>query len=111
MATIELAAKVAAAPDPEIVIDNLGCLCPVQGDGFINGLPFYFRARGDGWKMSIAQDPAVDPVDVHCGFAQGWTKEGQHGPAGYVDAGYMDYEYARALIYFCALEFVEGSAG
>lgn len=37
--------------------------CPVQSEGTINGLPFYFRSRGGHWRLSIARTPKGDPFD------------------------------------------------
>lgn len=36
--------------------------CPVQAEGFINGLPFYFRSRHTCWSIDIAIPPNTDPV-------------------------------------------------
>lgn len=36
-----------------IIIDSFGGNCPVQAEGTIDGKPFYFRARGSSWSMSI----------------------------------------------------------
>ena len=48
----------------DLVIANLGGYCPVQGDGWVGGKPFYFRARGDRWSFAIAdcKHSAVDAV-------------------------------------------------
>lgn len=37
--------------------------CPVQAEGTINGLPFYFRSRGGHWALSIAKTPNGSPLD------------------------------------------------
>lgn len=34
---------------------------PVQVEGFVHGTPFYFRARGTGYRMAISEDAAVLP--------------------------------------------------
>ena len=39
-----------------IIIDSFGGNCPVQAEGTIDGKPFYFRARGSSWSMSIGGD-------------------------------------------------------
>jgi hypothetical protein len=36
--------------------------CPVQGEGLVNGLPAYYRARGESWSLTIASDPCADPL-------------------------------------------------
>jgi hypothetical protein len=40
-----------------------GGQCPVQAEGKINGLPFYFRSRGVSWSLSIAATPDGDPLE------------------------------------------------
>ena len=48
----------------EIIYENgPGGNCPVQAEGFIDGLPFYFRSRGSGWSLSIAKNTDIDPLD------------------------------------------------
>lgn len=37
--------------------------CPVQAEGTINGLPFYFRSRGGHWSLAIAKHPKGDTLD------------------------------------------------
>ena len=37
--------------------------CPVQAEGKVDGLPFYFRGRGGHWSISIANKPDGDPLD------------------------------------------------
>jgi hypothetical protein len=39
--------------DPEIIIESLGGLCPVQANGTIDGEPFYFRSRHEHWQLEI----------------------------------------------------------
>jgi len=39
---------------PTIVIEELGGNCPVQAEGTIDKVPFYFRARGDHWSIRVA---------------------------------------------------------
>jgi hypothetical protein len=37
--------------------------CPVQAEGKIDGLPFYFRSRGAHWSLSIANSENGDALD------------------------------------------------
>lgn len=76
-----------------IIIRYIGGACPVQAEGTVDGIPFYFRARGDEWSMSIG----LDPVDVSCGFAPGFHYEEDYGDGPY-DAGWMEEDEARAFI-------------
>jgi len=66
---------------PEVIIQMLGGNCPVQAEGTINGQPFYFRARGDSWRMNIGD----------------WSYEEDYG-TGPFDAGWMTEDEARAFI-------------
>jgi hypothetical protein len=45
--------------DGRLLIDYLGGNCPVQAEGTICGEPFYFRARGNSWSMSIGGSDVV----------------------------------------------------
>lgn len=86
----------------KLEISHLGSNCPVQGEGTINGVPFYFRARGQRWTMSIGEDP----IDVACGFKEGWHKEEPWGKEMF-DAGWMPWETAKEIIERCAEEYIQ----
>jgi hypothetical protein len=74
---------------------NIGGLCPVQGEGTVDGKPWYFRARGDRWSMYVAEREGADPVDV--GFEEaGWMAMGDYGT--WPEAGYMPDEDAWRFI-------------
>ena len=74
-------------------IDTLGGQCPVQAEGFVGDAPFYFRARGSRWSMSIGGADVVGKPDFH--------HEEPYG-SGPFDAGHMSVDEARA--------FLEGAA-
>lgn len=76
--------------------------CPVQAEGFVDRLPFYFRARWDEWRMTIVLVPGDDPVDPK---HESFTREGVFGD-GEFDASWMPLEEARRLIDACANEFL-----
>lgn len=78
-----------------IKVDTFGGSCPVQVEGTIDGLPFYFRARGASWSMSIAQDKDGDPVETF-GGGPGWFYEEPFGV--WPDAGYMPDDDVRKAI-------------
>lgn len=84
-----------------VVIDMLGGQCPVQGKGTVNGVPFYFRARGEDWSFSVGDDP----VDVSCGFSEGFRYEEEYGEAPFA-ASWMPVEEARAFILSAAARYV-----
>ncbi len=75
-----------------VVIDCLGGNCPVQAEGTIDGLPFYFRARGDRWTMGIGDDVVLAPA---------WFYEEPYGDGPFA-AGWMDEDEARAFIHKAA---------
>ncbi len=77
----------------EIVIDDLGGNCPVQAKGTIGGLPFYFRARGSGWSMSVASKKDGDVFDD-----DSWGYYEDYGDGPY-DAGWMENEEAEKFVY------------
>jgi len=61
----------------ELVITLLGGQCPVQAEGTIDGIPFYFRARGARWSFSVGPFSNRTPDWVHeedfgTGFDAGW---------------------------------------
>jgi hypothetical protein len=95
--------------DPRIEISSLGGSCPVQGEGMVNGRPFYFRARHDHWSFAIATDPETDPVLIDSP-AQGFYVEEEYTLLGKEGAGYMPVEEARAIILRCAQLFLEREA-
>ena len=85
-----------------LVIDNLGGNCPVQGEGTVLGVPFYFRARHEEWSMGIGEDPvAVTRAQIE----EIWYKSEEWGD-GEFSAGWMDREDAFAIIRRCAAEYI-----
>ncbi len=71
-----------------VVIDWLYGYCPVQAEGTIDGLPFYFRARGIHWRIGIGGAPVSAP-------AWGYGESYGQGPFA---AGWMTEEEALAFI-------------
>ena len=39
--------------------------CPVQAVGTIDGMPFYFRARGEQWSFGVGPRPIGNPDWIH----------------------------------------------
>ncbi len=82
-------------------IEMIGGNCPVQAEGLIDGQPFYFRARGDRWSLSIGSDledhscTGVHGLDV-VGNPK-WFYEEDWGDGPY-DAGWMSVETAKEMI-------------
>lgn len=79
-----------------VVITMIGGQCPVQAEGTILGRPFYFRARGCHYTISIGgDDPMEDPH---------WRKRVRWG-AGDWDAGYITESVTRDLITHAADQY------
>ena len=93
--------------DPDIHIDLIRGSGPVVGRGTIDGMPFYFHARWDGWSFSLALHPDVDPQGITMSSERAFYVEGDYGqPEGY-DASYMPEEEAEAIIRNCIKIFLE----
>ena len=75
--------------EPDIKIDTIYGNCPVQAEGAIDGEPFYFRARGEHWSMSIGGDDVVGEPD--------WYYDEDYGRGPFV-AGWMSVEEAKLFI-------------
>lgn len=65
----------------------IGGNCPVQAEGFVNGEPFYFRARGEDWGFWVGEPWT----------AEAWSMEREY-PGGPYDAGWMPVAEAMAFI-------------
>ncbi len=64
---------------------------PVQGEGHIDGFPWYFRARWDSWTLQIAREKDGDPVDDNPSIT--WSAGG-----AYHNASFMRFDEARGLV-------------
>lgn len=93
-----------------IEIEMIGGNCPVQAEGLIDGQPFYFRARGGSWSLSIGSD-----FEDHGAFSTRgldvvgnpkWLHEEDWGDGPY-DAGWMPVEIAKEMIEKGAVLFRE----
>jgi hypothetical protein len=96
-----------------LIVDLIGGNCPLQAEGTINGVPFYFRARGGSWSMGIGQDPVGIPHrplffegDSRPTIPDEWFCECTWGK--WPDAGWMPEPEARRLVEWCAEEYVAG---
>ncbi len=84
-------------PGP-LVIDTVGGNCPVEAEGTVGGKPFYFRARGEHWTMSIGGEPVMKPE---------WHRRRQYGTRRF-DAGWMEWNEAEAFIKESAADYLAG---
>ena len=80
--------------------------CPVQAEGTVRGLRFYFRAKYDVWEFSIATSQISDPVDI-CSSEQGFYRSGSYGKSygRGPSAGWMPYDDVEQIIRRCADEY------
>ena len=95
-----------------IVISMIGGHCPMQAEGTIDGVPFYFRARGRDWSMGIGQDPVgiPHPSEIrteppYIVDADEWYCLCTWGTEPFA-AGWMEESEARRLISWCAEEYL-----
>jgi hypothetical protein len=72
-----------------IRIKDIGGFCPVQAEGTIDGAPFYFRARGSRWSLSVGGADVIGAPEFH--------HEEPYGDGPFA-AGWMEEEEARAFI-------------
>jgi hypothetical protein len=91
---------------PQIQIEFLGGLAPVEARGMIGDKPFFFHARWDGWGFAIALDPTIDPRGIARSDKQSYYVEGEYGSPGGYDASYMAEEDAEKIIRSCISDFL-----
>lgn len=75
---------------------TIGGFCPVQGHGDVDGLNWYFRARGESWSFEVWREPfgeygALPEPDAL------WMAEAEYGEGDY-DASWMPYSHAWQFI-------------
>jgi hypothetical protein len=81
--------------DPIIEIEYLYGNCPVQAEGWIDGKRFYFRARGEHWRMMI--HPTETGDFMTWGKTPAWSYMEPWGDSPFA-AGWMPEEIAREMI-------------
>lgn len=84
-----------------IVIEHISGICPVQAEGTIDGLPFYFRARGQRWSIEIGKSSDAEKSFT---YSEAWGAE----PFA---AGWMDEDEVHRLIIVGAREFRKARHG
>lgn len=81
---------------------------PVQAEGTVGGHPFYFRARGDAWTFSLAEEPGLDPASIdsaESAVGRGYFLAAQYGAPRSFAASYMPLAEARNLIRECVRRY------
>ena len=82
---------------------------PVQGDGRVDGHPFYFRARHEHWSFTICISHDIDPSEIPPPDNDGWFTWDEfvcyEVSGGYTKASRMPFEKAHELIAKCVAEF------
>lgn len=82
---------------------------PVQADGEVDGLPWYFRARYNHWEFAVSKNPRYDPAAVGLrNGPEGWFIS-RPWMAGYDTqarlwphyASWMPTRYAKKIIAIC----------
>jgi len=74
----------------KLIIREIYGECPVQGEGTIDGVEFYFRARHNRWSLSVGD----------------WRYDESYGSIPY-EAGYMTEDEARSFIRKAARAYVK----
>lgn len=82
-------------------IGDIGGMCPVQAEGTINEKPFYFRARGEDWALSIGGDDVIAKPE--------WYRRRRYGD--FPSAGYITHAEAVNFIRDAGAAYVRGEPG
>ena len=82
---------------------------PVQGDGRVDGHPFYFRARDSHWTFTVCISHDIDPSVLRGPKSDGWFTEdefeGFEISAHFYGASTMPFGFAEAIITDCVDAF------
>jgi hypothetical protein len=85
---------------------RIGGACPVQGIGEVDGVPWYFRARGERWSLEFGVGELPDGELVGEAI---FERGGYVGP--WPDAGWIGVRHAWSLIARSIAEFRVWRAG
>jgi len=78
---------------PDIRVIMFGGNCPIQGEGTYKGNPWYFRSRGNRWRLYISQNPDLHALDD----TNSWIYEESYGDTDF-EAGWMPEDEAEKCI-------------
>jgi hypothetical protein len=73
--------------------------CPVQGEGTVDGLTWYFRARHDAWSFDVWREPMQPSGDLPT-TEPIWSANAPYDD-GDGDASWMPYSHAWQYIEAC----------
>lgn len=76
----------------ELIINQIGGSCPVQAEGTIIGLPFYFRGRHNTISLCVGLTPTMDVFDDNA-----WYYEEDYGYEAF-EAGWIPVDAALSFI-------------
>lgn len=82
------------------VLGACGGFCPVQIEGEIGGEPFYFRSRGERWRVWIGEGANV-LADRALFAEETWRPEGTSDEDARYIAGYMPEHEALDILRTC----------
>ncbi len=77
---------------------DIGGQVPVEGEGLLDGRPWYFRARYNTWSFDWADTVEAEPVYVNLGYEPGVHYEQPYKVADPYAAGYMSLDEAFELV-------------
>lgn len=85
----------------DVLIEMLGGNCPVQAEGSVDGIEWYFRARGESWSFQLGSKvPVDDPI---------WYYEQDYGDQPFA-AGWMSEAEAEEFILLAISKWRSGDA-
>lgn len=90
-----------AVRNPEIKMEVTCPAAPLQIEGTINGVPFYFRSRWTRWSIGVGGDPVIAPE---------WEREAEYQDGEPYAASWMPESEGKAIIERCAKEWAKEQA-
>lgn len=93
----------------DVHIDSIEGYGPVVATGTIQGKPFDFYARRDGWAFAVALTDKSNLLAATRSDEHTFYLEGDYGAPDRFDASYMLEEDVKKIIHDCAAKFVQRS--
>jgi hypothetical protein len=92
-------------PFPGVRWSFTGTVAPVQAEGEIDRVPFYFRSRWDRWTFGVASEHQPDLVLVDSA-QDGFFRSEKYRPSRFA-ASWMPLDEAKDIIERCIREYLE----